>query len=219
VTRQILAGLQGGAIVGKVRKVPTLVGISILLTIPAGLRAQDSASAAVAVCLPCHGPAVDTAPPAPGAPPFPKLDGQHPEYLVKQLREFKAGKRKNDLMVPILAKLSSKQFPALAAHFASQPLAPRRVENAQLAERGRVIYEEGTLAAGVPACVGCHLSNAVGASRYPRLAGQRQAYVVQQLTNFKSAARTNDRAHVMRSIAANLSDEDMRAVAEYVASR
>jgi cytochrome c553 len=202
-----------------VRTTSTLVGIGILLTVPAGLRAQGNVPAAVAVCLPCHGPALDAAPPAPGAPPIPKLDGQHAAYIIKQLREFKAGKRKNDLMVPILAKLSSRQFPALAAHFASQQAAPRPVENAQLVERGRVVYEEGKPADGVPACVGCHQSNAVGASRYPRLAGQRQTYVVQQLTNFKTGARTNDRAHVMRSIAAKLSDEDMRAVAEYVASR
>ena len=70
----------------------------------------------------------------------------------------------------------------------------------------------------MPACVGCHLPNGVGAPRYPRLAGQRQAYVVQQLTNFKQGARTNDRARVMRSIAANLSEEEMAAIAEYLAS-
>src|SRR5262245_56148371 len=211
MTRQMLVGRQGGAIV---QRTSVLVVIGILLTIPSGLRAQGDVPAAVAVCMPCHGPAADATPPAPGAPPFPKLDGQHPEYLVKQLREFKAGKRTNPLMAPILANLSSRQFPALAAHFASQQPAPRQVENA-LAERGRVIYEEGNVTGGVPACVGCHQPNAVGAPRYPRLAGQRQTYVVQQLTNFKSGARTNDRAHVMRHIAANLSDEDMRAVAEY----
>ena len=201
------------------RRVATLVGIGVLLAGSAGLRAQNKAPDAAAICLTCHGPALDAAPPAPGAPPIPRLDGQHPEYIIKELREFKAGKRKNDLMAPILANLSPRQFPALAAHFASQTLAQRRVENAQLAERGRVIYEEGNPASGVPACVGCHLPNAVGAPRYPRLAGQRQAYVVQQLTNFKKGARTNDRAHVMRTVAANLSDEDMRAVAEYVAGR
>ena len=200
-------------------RVAALICIRILVAAPVGLRAQNKAPDAVAICLTCHGPALAAAPPAPGAPPVPRLDGQHPEYLIKQLREFKAGKRKNDLMAPILANLSPRQFPALAAHFATQAPAPRRVENAPLAERGRVIYEEGRPASGVPACVGCHLPNAVGAPRYPRLAGQRPVYVVQQLTNFKQAARTNDRAHVMRSIAASLSDDDMRAVAEYVAGR
>ena len=204
--------------------VSTLVSIGILLAVPARLGAQGSApgtpaSGAIAVCLTCHGPAMDAAPAVPGALPVPKLDGQHREYLLKQLREFKAGKRKNDLMAPILKSVGSRQFAEMAAHFASQTSAPRRVENAQLAERGRVIYEEGIAASGVPACAGCHMPNAVGAPRYPRLAGQRPAYVVQQLTNFKQGARTNDRAHVMRSIAANLSDDDMRALAEYVSSR
>ena len=82
---------------------------------------------------------------------------------------------------------------------------------------GKVLYEEGNRATGVPGCVGCHLPNGVGYQRYPRLAGQRQAYVVQQLTDFKSGARSNDRAHVMRAVAGRLTDEEMRAVAEYVA--
>jgi len=202
-----------------VRTVATLTGISILLASGAGLRAQDNTPAAVAVCMPCHGAAADAAPAAPGVPAFPKLDGQHPEYLVKQLREFKSGKRKSDLMAPLLANLSKSQYPMVAAHFAGLTPAPRPVGNAQLAERGRLIYEEGIPTGGVPACVGCHQPNAAGATRYPRLAGQRPAYVVQQLNGFKSGTRTNDRAHVMRSIAAKLGDEDMRAVAEYVASK
>ena len=201
------------------RNVSTLVGISILLSVPAGIRAQDNVAATVAVCLPCHGPDSDAVPSTPGVPPFPKLDGQHPEYLVKQLREFKSGKRKNDLMAPILAKLSGKQFSALASHFASQTPTARPGGDAQLAERGRALYESGNPEKGIPGCVGCHLPNAVGAPRYPRLARQRQSYIVQQLTNFKTGARTNDRAHVMRSIAEKLTEQDMRAVAEYLASR
>lgn len=200
------------------RKVSTLVGMSIVLAAPLPLRAQGTGPAAVAVCMPCHGPAVDTAQLPPGAPPIPTLDGQHAEYLEKQLREFKAGRRKNDLMAPILANMSKRRFPELAAHFASQPPARRTVETPQLAERGRALYEQGNAATGVPACVGCHLPNGVGTPRYPRLAGQRQTYVVQQLTNFKKRARTNDRAHVMRNIAGNLSDEEMVAIAEYLAS-
>ena len=199
------------------RKLWTLVGIGICLGASPAMRAQGNGAAAVAVCLPCHGPAAEAAPPAPGVPPFPKLDGQHADYLAKQLREFKAGKRKNDLMAPIIASLGKRQFSDLAAHFAGQTAARRTAENPQLAARGRALYEEGNQANGVPACVGCHLPNGVGNQRYPRLAGQRQAYVVQQLTNFKSGARTNDRAHVMRSVAGRLSDVEMRAVAEYVA--
>ena len=82
---------------------------------------------------------------------------------------------------------------------------------------GKVLYEEGNRATGVPACVGCHLPDGAGSERYPRLAGQRQAYIVQQLTEFKSGTRTNDRAHVMRALAGRLTDEEIRAVAEYLA--
>lgn len=198
------------------RKVSTLVGMSIVLAAPLALRAQGTGPATVAVCMPCHGPTAETAQLPAGAPPIPTLNGQHAAYLEKQLREFKAGRRKNDLMVPILAKISKRQFSELAAHFASQAPARPALENSQLAERGRALYEQGKPT--VPACVGCHLANGVGAPRYPRLAGQRQAYVVKQLTNFKQGIRTNDRAHVMRNIAANLSDEEMMAIAEYLAS-
>jgi cytochrome c553 len=199
-----------------VRRFSTLVSLSLVLVSPA-LRAQSTTPVALTACLTCHGPASEAASLPPDAAPIPRVGGQHAEYLVKQLRDFKAGKRRSDLMVPMLAKIGNRQLRELAAHFASQVPALSAAENSQLAERGRALYEQGNTAAGVPACVGCHLPNGVGAPRYPRLAGQRQAYVVQQLTNFKKSARTNDRAHVMRSIAANLSDEEMRAVAEYVA--
>jgi cytochrome c553 len=176
-----------------------------------------AAPAALAACLTCHGPDTEAAPQPPNVSPIPRVIGQHAEYLVKQLREFKAGRRKSDLMTPMLGKIDTRQLRELAAHFANQAPAPRTAANSQAAERGRALYEQGNPAAGVPACVGCHLPNGVGAPRYPRLAGQRQAYVVQQLANFKTGARANDRAHVMRSIAARLSDEDMRSVAEYLA--
>ena len=197
------------------RRVSTLVGMSLVLVSPA-LRAQSPQPAALAACLTCHGPAAEAAPQASGAPPIPRVGGQHVEYLAKQLREYKAGKRKSDLMVPMLAKISNRQLRELAAHFASQAPAPPAAQKSPLVERGRALYEQGN--AAVPACVGCHLADGVGAPRYPRLAGQRQAYVVQQLMSFKQGARTNDRARVMRSIAGNLSEEDMTAIAEYLSS-
>jgi cytochrome c553 len=192
-----------------------LVGMSLVLVSPA-LRAQRAEPAALAACLTCHGPAAEAAALPPGPLAIPRVSGQHVEYLAKQLREYKAGKRKSDLMVPMLAKISNGQLRELAAHLANQTPARPAAQSSPLVERGRALYEQGNPA--VPACVGCHLANGVGAPRYPRLAGQRQAYVVQQLLNFKQGARTNDRAHVMRSIAANLSEDEMMAIAEYLAS-
>lgn len=194
------------------RRLRTLVGFGLWIAAAPAAGAQEAIT--VAVCLPCHGVG---APGVPGAPPIPSLDGQHREYLIKQLREFKAGKRRNDFMAPLVGAMKKHQMPALAAHFAAQSPAPGPAVNEQLAARGKVLYEEGNQATGVPGCVGCHLAEGLGTRRYPRLAGQRQAYVVQQLMNFKSGARTNDRAGVMRYVAGRLTDEEMRAVAEYVA--
>jgi cytochrome c553 len=176
--------------------------------------AQGAGQITVTACVPCHGGGTAA---APGSPTFPTLDGQHAAYLEKQLREYKSGKRKSAIMAPVIAAMKKQQISAMSAHFASQTPARGTVENPELAARGKTLYEEGNRATGVPACVGCHLPNGVGYHRYPRLAGQRQAYTVQQLTEFKTGARTNDRAHVMRALAGRLTDEDIKAVAEYLA--
>ena len=176
--------------------------------------AQGAGSITVTACLPCHGGGAAA---APGAPAFPKLDGQHAAYLDKQLREYKSGKRKSAVMAPLIGALKKQQIPGMAAHFASQAPARGAVENPELAARGKVLYEEGNRATGVPGCVGCHLPNGAGYQRYPRLAGQPQTYIVQQLADFKSGARSNDRARVMRAVAGRLTDEEIRAVAEYLA--
>jgi cytochrome c553 len=195
-----------------VRTLWTLVGIGMwLLGASPLVSAQEAGSITVTACLPCHGGG------AAAAPTFPRLDGQHAAYLDKQLREYKSGKRKSAIMAPLIGTLKKQQIPVMAAHFASQTPAQSAVENPQLAARGKVLYEEGNRATGVPGCVGGHLPNGVGYQRYPRLAGQRQAYIVQQLAEFKSGARSNDRAHVMRAVAGRLTDDEMKAVAEYVA--
>jgi cytochrome c553 len=103
-------------------------------------------------------------------------------------------------MAPLIAALKKGQIPAMAAHFAGQTPARGAVENQDLASRGKTLFEEGNRTTGVPACVGCHMASGAGAERYPRLGGQRQAYTVQQLADFKSGKRSNDRARVMRLI-------------------
>jgi cytochrome c553 len=178
------------------------------------VSAQGAGSVTVTACAACH--AGGAAGPQ-AAPNFPKLDGQHAAYLEKQLREYLSGKRKSVIMAPIFAALKKQQISGMAAHFASQAPARGAVENQELAARGKVLYEEGNRATGVPGCIGCHLPEGEGSQRYPRLAGQRQAYTVQQLMDFKSGTRSNDRARVMRSVAGRLTDEEMRAVAEYLA--
>ena len=192
----------------------TLVGIGLcMLGASSMVWAQGTAPVTVTACAACHGAATAAA----GAAPFPTLDGQHAAYLDKQLREYKSGKRKSPIMAPVIAALKKQQIPEMAAHFAKQTPARVAVESAEAASRGKALYEEGNRTTGVPACVGCHQANGAGHEKYPRLAGQRQAYTVQQLTEFKSGARSNDRAHVMRAVAARLTDNEIKAVAEYLA--
>ncbi len=199
-----------------VRTSGMVVGMAVwLVGISPPLWAQPAAGPiTVTACAPCHsaGTAATQA-----APNFPKLDGQHAVYLDKQLREYKSGKRKSAIMAPIIAALKKQQIPEMAKHFASQPPARATVQNSQLAAAGKALYEQGNRATSVPACVGCHLPDGAGSERYPRLAGQPPAYVVQQLIDFKSGTRSNDRAHVMRAVAGRLTDEEIRAVAEYLA--
>ena len=197
------------------RRLATLVGIVVcLLGASSLLWAQSTGPITVTACAPCHGAGAAA---TQAAPNFPKLDGQHAAYLDKQLREYKSGKRKSGVMAPIIAALKKHQIPEMAKHFAEQSPARGTVQNAQLAKAGKALYEEGNHATGVPGCVGCHLADGKGSERYPRLAGQPQAYIVQQLTDFKSATRSNDRAHVMRAVAGRLTDEEIKAVAEYLA--
>jgi len=201
-----------------VRRSCTLVAMGIcLLGVVSRVRAQGSETVTVAACLPCHGGGAAAAPAQAGTPAFPTLDGQHEGYLAKQLREYKSGKRKSAVMAPVIAALKTPQIRAMAAHFASQAPVRGVAENQDAAAAGKALYEEGNRASGVPGCIGCHLPGAVGTDRYPRLAGQRPAYTVQQLTEFKNGARTNDRAHVMRAVAGRLTDAEITAVAEYLA--
>ena len=195
------------------RKIGTLVGLVVwLVAMSTPLWAQGAPPLTVTACAPCHG-----AGGAQAAPNFPKLDGQHAVYLEKQLREYKSGKRKTQIMAPIIAALKKQQISEMAAHFATQKSASAGAQNSQLADAGKKLYEEGNRATGVPGCVGCHLPDGAGHEGYPRLAGQPPGYIVQQLTEFKSGARSNDRAHVMRAVAGRLTDDEIKAVAEYLA--
>ena len=199
------------------RKLGTLAAVvTWLLLVSPSLWAQGAGAGAVTVtaCAPCHGSGTAA---TQTAPTFPKLDGQHAAYLDKQLREYKSGKRKSAVMAPIITALKKQQISEMAKHFAGQTPARGAAPNAQLASAGKVLYEEGNRKTGVPGCVGCHLPDGAGHERYPRLAGQSAAYIVQQLMDFKSGARSNDRAHVMRALAGRLTDDEMKAVAEYLA--
>lgn len=168
------------------------------------------------VCSACHG--TDGNGLTPPNPEYPKLAGKQPEYLLKQLKDFKAGKRKNDIMAGMVANLSPDDMANLALYFAAQKNKPNASSNPELLEFGKKFYADGNPDQGVPACAGCHLPDGTGSSAYPHIAGQHAAYVYQQLKRFASGERDNDRGLVMQSLALRMSEQEMKAVAEYVTS-
>lgn len=151
----------------------------------------------------------------------PKLAGQIPEYLHKQLRDFKAegGKpalRNSPVMMGMVAGLSSQDMMDLAAYFGSQKLKPEQAKNKDVLALGQKIWRAGIAEKGVAACAGCHGAKGEGIpAQYPRLSGQYTDYTAAQLQAFRNGARANDANKVMRSIAARLSDEEVKAVSEY----
>jgi len=167
--------------------------------------------AKAAVCLACH-----TADGSRGLPTYPILQGQHPEYLVKQLAEFKEGKRKNSIMSGMAAALTPEDMRNIAAFYASKKPKPGTAKNQDLVAVGEKIYRGGIAKKGVPACAGCHSPNGAGIPvQYPRLSAQHADYTKAQLTAFRQGERGNSAQ--MSTISANLSDKEIEALADYIA--
>jgi cytochrome c553 len=164
------------------------------------------------VCAACHNADGNSV-----IPTNPKLAGQGYDYLLKQLTNFKSGDRKSAVMQGIVATLSPDDMKNLAAYFSSQVTKPATAKDATLALEGQKIFRGGVAGAGVPACAACHGAQGLGIpSEFPRLAAQHSEYVYDQLNKFRVGERANDGAKMMRTIAARLTDNDMKAVAAYV---
>lgn len=170
------------------------------------------------LCVACHGADGNSV-----APANPKLAGQHAGYLYKQLANFKpqSGKqaaRENALMAGMVANLSEADMRALAAYYASQKLKPAAASDKELAALGQKIWRGGIAERSVAACAGCHGPDGAGIPvQYPRLAGQFAEYVDAQLKLFRAGGRANDPNGMMRGVAARMSDQEIKAVAEYAA--
>lgn len=197
-----------------------LLTLAAFLAAPAHAAAPPAASkpdlakgqgVATQVCAACH-----TADGSRGSPANPILAGQHPEYLVKQLQEFKSGKRNNAIMKGFATTLSDDDMRNVAAFYASKTSKPGFAKNKDTVKLGEKIYRGGIADKAVPACAGCHSPNGAGIpAQYPRVGGQHSDYTEAQLVAFRSGARGNNAQ--MTAIAAKLSDVEMKAVADYIA--
>lgn len=149
----------------------------------------------------------------------PKLAGLKAGYIARQLADFRNLKRPSAVMGGIIPLVDPSEFEKLSEHFAEQkPAKGVAATDPALAARGKVIFEEGVVASAVPACNSCHGDDGSGDDKYPRIAGQHAAYLVQQLANFKSGARSNDSPAMMQPVARRMNEADMKAVAEYLAT-
>lgn len=165
-----------------------------------------------AMCAACHGQ--DGNSPAPN---FPKLAGQHADYLAKQLKEFKSGERVDATMNGMAAALSEQDMADIAAFYASQKGTVGKAAEDKV-EAGQNMYRAGNAASGVAACAACHGPAGAGnpMARFPSLSGQHADYTVAQLKNFRAAARANDAGSMMRGVAKKMTDAEIEAVAQYI---
>lgn len=161
-------------------------------------------------CFLCHGTQGESA-----SELFPRLAAQNAAYLTKQLANFKGGERASKTMQPLVAALTPQEMSALGLYFSRQKSEPHPPADARLAALGMAIYRLGGAATEVAACIGCHGERGHGSETLPRLAGQVASYLAAQMRNFGARVRTNDNA-VMHTIAAKMSEAEIRAVAEYL---
>ncbi len=190
-----------------------LLGFCVVATsAQADDAAAKAASIASQVCGGCHGADGNSL-----VPTFPKLAGQQKVYLLRELKDYKSGKRVSEIMVPLVANLSDDELTQLAAYYAKQKPTTGTVNTPGLLGVGKELYLKGNSKTDVPSCDSCHEENGSGSGKFPRVAGQHTDYALEQFRLYATGKRTNG-ARVMQAVASRMSEEETRAVAEYMAS-
>ncbi|MCF8179117.1 MAG: cytochrome c4 [Sulfuritalea sp.] len=178
-------------------------------------RGQTIAST---VCVACHGP--DGNSPAAANP---KLAGQHAEYLLKQMKNFKAAEGKqpervNAIMNGMIAAFDEGQMRDLSVYFSEQTQKGEAAKNEATVEIGRNLYRAGDQSKGLPACAACHGPAGAGMpAQYPRIGGQFAEYIEAQMKSFREGSRANDPSKMMRMVAIKMTDAEIKAVSDYIA--
>lgn len=190
--------------------------VSVILSLPAGAAPSVPAvSPRVAEiitsrCALCHGPEGESA-----SAIYPRLAAQHPDYIVKQLKDFRDGRRKGETMTDMAKDLQDPDIAGLAAFFSSRKAGGRQPGDVDLAGVGKYIFLRGNNFSGVAACASCHGPKGFGTELLPRLAGQHPAYIEVQLKEFNKRERTNDNS-IMHSVASKLTELEIKAVSVYI---
>ena len=173
---------------------------------------------AAGTCAACHGADGNSQISA-----NPKLAGQHPEYLYKQMKNFmsvdgKPAERNSAVMMGMMSALDDGQMRDAAAWFAAQKQSGDKAKNSETLARGQKLYRAGDVAKGLPACAGCHGPAGAGMpAQYPRIGGQFADYTEAQMKAFRDGGRANDANMMMRTVALKMTDAEIKAVADYIA--
>jgi cytochrome c553 len=201
-------------------KVTVAVSLMTAVCVGPSLEAQQSDAARLAAqsCSACHGPGGQSISPA-----FPRLAGQHKEYLEAQLKAFRDRTRGDPMaqayMWGMASQLTDDMITQLAAYYSGQKPMPGKVGDPKLVQAGRTVFEEGIPAVKVPACRTCHGQDAEGNEKFPRLAGQHAEYLLKQLVMFKSELRSGASAPIMHNMTTEVTFDQMQAVSAYLMSR
>ena len=191
----------------------TLVALFWMMSATATAADIEAGKMKTIVCASCHGGDGNSSSAA-----FPSLAGQHASYLVKQLKEFKSGARKDATMQGMASILNDQDMENVAAYYASQKAKPVAFDG-NLIEKGESIYRGGIVDASVASCMSCHAPSGKGngPAGWPSLKGQYPEYIAVQLNKFKNGERDNDAGRMMRNVAARMSDAEINAVSAYIA--
>ncbi len=194
-----------------------LLTVSIALAISAsGIQAAGNAEVGQTksvACGACHGPDGNS----PVNPIWPKLAGQHPKYIEKQLKDFKSGARSDATMIGMVAPLNEQDMADLAAFFAGNSVKGGTAAADKVAA-GEKVYRAGNASTGVAACMACHGPAGTGNPQadFPSLTGQHAAYIEKALKDFRSGSRANDMNRMMQGVAERMTDAEIAAVAQYI---
>ena len=192
-----------------------IIGLTLTLLFSNIAYASDIAKgqAKSVVCAACHAVDGNSAIAA-----NPKLAGQSAKYLVKQLHDFKSGKRANAIMAPMAAMLNDEDIENVAAYYASQKVQHMAVDDKYIAVAEK-LYRGGDSDRDIPACIACHSATGEGmaAAGFPAIGGQHPAYTIATLKAFRSGDRASDANEVMRDVVAKMSDTQIEALAYYLA--
>ena len=201
-----------------VNKIFFIVSFGMLISFQSawGEGDPDAGARKALACAGCHGQNGNSI-----NPQCPKLAGQHPQYTLNQLLDFKSGERSSPQMSPMAAGLSDQDMEDIAAYYAQQTVSEGQISSSvedRVVELGERIYRAGDVGKGLASCMACHgpAGNGNPAAGYPSLASQHSAYTAAQLQAFKTETRNNDTNAVMRDVSLKLTNDEIEAVSQYL---